>query len=90
MTKGLSRCKTGKQGDADVFKDKDSEHPKSGDDDKSGEHMCTVTGTLKGKNVLLQTTTVIAYNENSRKSVPARILLDYGSQHSYVTNSLKS
>ena len=84
MSKGLSRCKTGKRGDANVFEDKNSECP------KSGEHMCTVTGILKGKNVLLQTATVMAYNENSKKSVPVSILLDCGSQHSYVTNSLKS
>ena len=63
---------------------------KSGDDDKTGEHMRTVTGTVKGKNVLLQTATVMAYNENSGKSVPVHILLDCGSQRSYVTNCLKS
>ena len=38
---------------------------------------------------MFQTATVIAYNENSGKSVPVRILLDCGSQRSYVTNCLK-
>ena len=85
--------KQGNRGDADGLRKqnyKSSERPKSGDDNKTGEHMFTVTGTAKGKNVFLQTATVMACNENSGKGVPVRILLDCGSQRSYVTNCLKS
>ena len=91
--KDYQDVKQGSGGDTDSLRkqnDKNSELPKSGDDDKTGEHMRTVTGTVKGKNVLLQTATVMACNENSGKGVPVRILLDCGSQRSYVTNCLKS
>ena len=51
----------------------------------------TATSTVKTKgNILLQTATAIATNEDRSKSVPVRILFDNGSQRSYVTDNLKS
>ena len=53
--------------------------------------MFTVSGTVKSKNeVLLKTASVLAVGENSATSVSIRMLLDDGSQKSYITNSLKT
>ena len=50
-----------------------------------------VPGTVKSKNeVLLKTVSVLAVGENSGTSVPTLMLLDDGSQKSYITNSLKT
>ena len=55
------------------------------------EQMFTVSGTVKSKNeVLLKTASVLAVGENSATTVPIRMLLDDGSQKSYITNSLKT
>ena len=37
----------------------------------------------------MQTTSTYAYVENSTKLLPVRVLLDSGSQSSYITNNLK-
>ena len=53
--------------------------------------MVTVSGTVKSKNeVMLKTARVLAQCQESEESVPVRLLLDDGSQKSYVTNSLKA
>ena len=39
--------------------------------------------------VLLQTARTYAYVENGTKLLPVRVLLDSGSQRSYITNHLK-
>ena len=50
----------------------------------------TTTSTARSKvQVLLQTARTYAYVENSTKLLPVRVLLDSGSQRSYVTNHLK-
>ena len=59
--------------------------------ERTGEQMFTVSGIVKNKNeVLLKTASVLAVGENSATSVPIRMLLDDGSQKSYITNSLKT
>ena len=64
---------------------------KTGEHDRMGEQMFTVSGTVKSKNeVLLKTASVLAVGENSATTVPILVLLDDGSQNSYITNSLKT
>lgn len=50
----------------------------------------TTASSSKENNVLLQTTTAIAKNEQGSKYTKVKILLDSGSQHSYVTDNLES
>lgn len=51
----------------------------------------TTTTTVKRKStILLQTARTIATNSDKTRSVKVRILLDSGSQRSYVSNNLKS
>jgi hypothetical protein len=45
--------------------------------------------TTHGKKVLLQTATTFAFSHDESELVPVRILLDSGSQRSYVTEQLK-
>ena len=69
----------------------DNRKEKAGEHDRTGEQMFTVSGTVKSKNeVLLKTASVLAVGENSATTVPIRMLLDDGSQKSYITNSLKT
>ena len=50
----------------------------------------TTTSTARSKvQVLLQTARTYAYVENGTKLLPVRVLLDSGSQRSYITNHLK-
>ncbi|CAB4039842.1 Transposable element Tcb2, partial [Paramuricea clavata] len=50
----------------------------------------TTTTTTKTRNkVLLQTAVTYAQGENGSNPIPVRLLLDSGSQRSYITNSLK-
>ena len=50
----------------------------------------TTTTTAKSRNkVLLQTAVTQAQRDNGSNSIPVRVLLDSGSQRSYITNSLK-
>ena len=42
------------------------------------------------KAILLQTARAVASNENGSKKVGIHLLLDSGSQHSYLTESLKN
>ena len=50
----------------------------------------TTTSTARSKvQVLLQTARTYAHVENSTKLLPVRVLLDSGSQRSYITNNLK-
>ena len=50
----------------------------------------TTTSTARSKvQVLLQTARKYAHLENSTKLLPVRVLLDSGSQRSYITNNLK-
>ena len=56
-----------------------------------GEQVFTVSGTVKSKNkVLLKTASVIAQGENATNGIPVRVLLDDGSQKTYITNNLKN
>ena len=70
---------------------KDNGNVGTGENDSKGEEpLVTVSGTVKSKNeVMLKTARVLAQCQESEKSVPVRLLLDDGSQKSYVTNSLK-
>ena len=50
----------------------------------------TTTTTTKSRNkVLLQTAVTYAQGDKGSNSIPVRVLLDFGSQRSYITNSLK-
>ena len=50
----------------------------------------TTTTTVKSRNkVLLQAAVTYAQRDNVSNSIPVRVLLDSGSQRSYITNSLK-
>ena len=49
----------------------------------------TTSTNAKGQ-VMLQTATAIATNEDGSKTAKVKILFDSGSQRSYITNSLKS
>ena len=50
----------------------------------------TTTSTARSKvQVLLQTARTYAHVKNSTKLLPIRVLLDSGSQRSYITNNLK-
>ena len=57
-----------------------------------GTHVVNTTTTISNvrRQLLLQTATTYVQSTNEYKLVKARILLDSGSQHSYITNSLKS
>ena len=61
---------------------------------KSQEEICQTTSastTSKGKTqVLLQTARAIASKNGESKGIPVRILLDSGSQRSYVTEAVKN
>ena len=50
----------------------------------------TTTSTNAKGQVMLQTATAIATNEDGSKTAKVKILFDSGSQRSYITNSLKS
>ena len=59
----------------------------------SAESLDGVTTTSTARSnvkVLLQTARTYAYSENGSELVPVRVLLDSGSQRSYVTNDLKN
>ena len=57
----------------------------------TGEQVFTVSGTVKSKNeVLLKTASVIAQGENTTSGIPVHILLDDGSQKTYITNNIKN
>ena len=49
----------------------------------------TTTAKVKG-NILLQTVRAEAFNQETNKSKSVQILLDSGSQRTYITDSLKS
>ena len=51
-------------------------------------HFTTATSRSKGS-VLLQTATAVATNEDQSKSTTVRVLLDSGSQRSYITDGLR-
>ena len=53
-------------------------------------HATTTASSGTRDNVLLQTATAIARNEDGSKSTQVKILFDSGSQRSYVTDDLKS
>ena len=58
---------------------------------KTGEQIRTVTGTVRCKNEnLLKTATVLAENLNGLKTMPVRLLLDDGSQKSYIQNHVRT
>ena len=66
------------------------EQPESREDPGTGEHVSTNTVKAITQNqILLQTATVMAYNDETESGVPVRILMDSGSQRSYVQSSLK-
>jgi hypothetical protein len=74
-------------------KHKKPENPAK-DDSTSGEAQGqnrTTTTTTNGKssNVLLQTATTFAYSRQQSATVPVRVLMDSGSQRTYITNGLK-
>ena len=50
----------------------------------------TTTSTNAKGQVMLQTATALATNEDGSKTAKVKILFDSGSQRSYITNSLKS
>ena len=53
--------------------------------------MVTATSSTEiRENVLLQTAPAIATNEENNKSRKVCFLFDSGSQHSYITDNLKS
>ena len=62
---------------------------------KVNENSSTTTATTTSETanvkhrVLLQTATAIATNEEGTKSTTIRVLFDNGSQHSYITDSLR-
>ena len=63
----------------------------TGEQSSTGEQVFTVSGTVKSKNeVLLKTASVMARGENATNGIPVRILLDDGSQRTYITHSLKN
>ena len=51
-------------------------------------HTTTATNVSSPK-VLLQTATTFAFSSEESTTVPARVLMDSGSQRTYITNSLK-
>ena len=74
-----------------ILESPDNGKEKTEDHDRTGEQMFTVSGTVKSKiEVLLKTASVLAVGENSATTVSIRMLLDDGSQKSYITNSLKT
>ena len=64
----------------------------SKDDSKNPENVTTgTTNTSTNRHtVLLQTARAVAFDENSNRSTPVRVLFDNGSQRSYVTDSLRA
>ena len=58
-------------------------------EEKSQTATVTTTTTKTRPQVLLQTAVTYAKSPNGSNSIPVRVLLDSGSQRSYVTNSLR-
>ena len=56
---------------------------------KPPQNITTTSAARSKVQVLLQTARTHAYVENSTKLLPVRVLLDSGSQRSYITNHLK-
>ena len=77
----------------------DKEDPKKESARPSGQktqkdHEVTMVNRNAPKNnrsrkILLQTATTLAFNQDGRHSIPVRVLLDSGSQRSYITDNLK-
>ena len=53
------------------------------------QHQVTTTATKSHHQVLLQTAVTYAKSLNGSSEIPVRVLLDSGSQRSYITSSLK-
>ena len=74
----------------------DKEDPKKESARPSGQktqkdHEVTMVNRNAPKNncsrkILLQTATTLAFNQDSIHSIPVRVLLDSGSQRSYITD----
>ena len=68
----------------------------STEDDKDKTNQVTTTSATTGnvkrnsRTVLLQTARAVAYNEANNRSTPVRVLFDYGSQRSYITDHIRS
>ena len=76
--------------------DKPHHHESGEQGARDNEISSTTTATTTLENarakhiVFLQTATAIASNEEGTKSTTIRVLFDNGSQHSYITDSLRS
>ena len=73
---------------------KKSEPTKQSDQKINVEHEVTMVNRNSPKNnqsrrILLQTATTEAFSQDGRDSIPVRVLLDSGSQRSYITSHLK-
>lgn len=60
----------------------------NGDGNQEQNHATTATNGKSSK-VLLQTATTFAYSSQRSTTVPVRVLMDSGSQRTYVTDGLK-
>ena len=56
---------------------------------ENAPNSATITPAKRRNKVLLQTAITYVQGDNGSNSLPVRVLLDSGSQRSYITNSLK-
>lgn len=71
------------------LKQESNDHGNSLTENQNSTTTTTATCTRNPSKVLLQTATTFAYSHHSTTTIPVRVLLDSGSQRSYVTNHLK-
>ena len=80
-------CKCGRKHHQSLCERGSTAQPPENHDTKETPPPTTSTVVKTRNNVLLQTTRLRAYTADNQL-VPVRILLDSGSQHSYIMNSL--
>ena len=68
--------------------DNSTNNPSTSNQLKVNQNLTTTTN-LNSARVLLQISTTFAYSNYDATAIPVRVLMDCGSQKSYVTNNLK-
>ena len=89
MTRILDSQKSGSESKPDEGTPKPAD-PKTKENDTVTANQISTTAARSKRQVFLQTATTYAYSPNKYSMVPVRVLMDSGSQRSYVTESFKN
>ena len=92
-TQGLTRIPDSKKSGSESKPDEGISEPadvKTKKNDTVTANQISTTVARSKRQVYLQTATTYAYSPNRSSVVPVRVLMDSGSQRSYVTESLKN